>query len=105
MLGVKLERLQFQMVGSRSLADKAVKSAIVEVFLAHPKFIPEQWGYEERGGDKFERDAALEATPIAGMILNYRRRRGLRYQLLLSLGKRTNVDWKFEPPPESKTWP
>jgi len=105
MLGVKLERLQLQMVGSRSLADKAVKNSILEVFLAHPKFVPEQWGYEERGGDKFEREEALNAEPIAGLFLHFRRRRGIRQQLLLSLGDRPKVDWKFEPPPESPAWP
>jgi hypothetical protein len=105
MLGVKLERLQFQMVGSRSLADQAVKNAILEVMLAHSKFVPEQWGYEERGGDKFSREEVLKATPIPGLILHFRRRRGIRQHLLLNLGKRTNVDWKFEPPPDSATWP
>jgi len=97
--------LKVQMVGSRSLADKAVKNALLEVVLAHPKFVPEQWGYEERGGDKFEREAALNAVPIPTMILSYRRRRGLRQELRLVLGKRPTVNWEFEPPPPTEAWP
>ena len=105
MLGAKLERLQMQMVGGRSLAEVAVKNAIIEVFLAHPKFVPEQWSYEERGGSKFERAEVLAAVPIPGMVLQFRRRRGVRQQLLLVLGDRPNVDWKFEPPPGPEVWP
>jgi hypothetical protein len=73
--------------------------------LAHPKFVPEQWGYEERGGDKFEREDVLRAVPIPGMVLQFRRRRAVRQQLLLVLDDRPNLDWKFEPPPAPETWP
>ena len=105
MLGVDLKRFQVDVVGSRSFADVGVKNGIVNVLLGHPKFVPEQWGYEERGGSKFDRDEVLGEIPTPGSILFFRRRRGIRQEILMSLGNRPRLKWDFTPPPSTDGWP
>ena len=106
MLGVEFSRMDVDVVGSRPLYDGGVRNKILEVLLKHPKFVPEQWGYSERGGNKFE--AAEVLVPDAGGpsqdTLYFRRRRGIRYEMMFFLGRRPNLAWEFEPPPPVDAW-
>lgn len=107
MLGVEFSLLKVDVVGSHPLYDSGVRNKIFEELLKHPKFVPEQWGYSERGGNKFDAEKVLahDTGGASQETLQFRRRRGVRYQMRMHLGKRPNLVWEFEPPPPKDAWP
>src|SRR3954470_19708129 len=106
MLGVDFSLLKVDMVGSRPLYDSGVRNKILQELLKHPKFVPEQWGYTERGGNKFDGEKVLahDTGGASQETLQFRRRRGCRYELRLHLRRRPNLVWEFEPPPPAEAW-
>jgi hypothetical protein len=106
MLGIEFSLLKIDIVGSQPLYDSTVRNKLLEELLKHPKFVPEQWGYSERGGNKFDADKVLahDAGDASQETLQFRRRRGVRYDMRMHLGRRPNLVWVFEPPPPKETW-
>lgn len=107
MLGIEFSLIKVDMVGSKPLYDSEVRNKLIEELVKHPKLLPEQWGYAERGGKKFDADAMLahDAGGPSQYVLHFRRRRGARYEMRMSLHKRPNLVWDFEPPPPPELLP
>lgn len=107
MLGVDFSILKVDMVGSRPLYDSGIRNKLVEELLKHPKFVAEQWGYSERGGNKFDAEKVLahDTGDASQETLQFRRRRGVRYQMRMHLGRRPNLVWELEPPPPPEALP